>query len=60
MLPCEAADRIAISRITSSESDRTAADVMKSIPTILETRTVREAAERPLRALSFLRELGSS
>jgi glutamate dehydrogenase (NAD(P)+) len=44
MLPCEAADRIAISRITSSESDRTAADVMKSIPTILEIRTVREAA----------------
>jgi glutamate dehydrogenase (NAD(P)+) len=43
-LPCEAAERIAISRITSSESDRTAVDVMMSIPTILETRTVREAA----------------
>ncbi len=44
MLPFEAAERIAINRIASSESDRTAADVMMSIPTILETRTVREAA----------------
>ena len=45
MLPCEAAEEIAIGRIASSESDRTAADIMEVIPTILETHTVREAAE---------------
>ncbi|HSG16352.1 MAG TPA: CBS domain-containing protein [Anaerolineae bacterium] len=45
MLPCEAAERIAVDRIASSESDRTVADVMASIATILETQTVREAAE---------------
>jgi glutamate dehydrogenase (NAD(P)+) len=44
MLPNEAAEQIAINRIASSESDRTVADVMESIPTIPETRTVREAA----------------
>jgi glutamate dehydrogenase (NAD(P)+) len=45
MLPCEAAEEIAIGRIASSESDRTAADIMKPIPTILHTHTVREAAQ---------------
>jgi CBS domain-containing protein len=45
MLPCEAAERIAVDRIASSESDRTVADVMVSIATILESQTVREAAE---------------
>ena len=45
MLPCEAAEEIAIGRIASSESDRTAADIMEAIPTILATHTVREAAE---------------
>ena len=43
-LPCEAAERIAVDRIASSESDRTVADVMAPIATILETRTVRAAA----------------
>ena len=45
MLPCEAAEEIAIGRIASSESDRTAADIMKPIPTILASHTVREAAQ---------------
>jgi glutamate dehydrogenase (NAD(P)+) len=45
MLPCEAAEEIAIKRITSSESDRTVADVMESIPIISESRTVRDAAQ---------------
>jgi glutamate dehydrogenase (NAD(P)+) len=45
MLPCEAAERIAVDRIASSESDRTVADVMTSIATIRETQTVRQAAE---------------
>jgi glutamate dehydrogenase (NAD(P)+) len=45
MLPCEAAERIGINRIASSESDRTVADVMEPVSTILETKTVREAAE---------------
>lgn len=44
MLPSEAAERIAVGRIASSESDRTAADIMESIPTMVETGTVREAA----------------
>ncbi|MGD2078328.1 MAG: CBS domain-containing protein, partial [Chloroflexota bacterium] len=45
MLPCEAAERIAVDRIASSESDRTVADVMVPIPTIQQSQTVREAAE---------------
>jgi glutamate dehydrogenase/leucine dehydrogenase/CBS domain-containing protein len=45
MLPCEAAEEIAIGRIASSESDRTAADIMKPIPKVLDSRTVREAAQ---------------
>ncbi len=45
MLPCEAAEQIAVDRIASSESDRTVADVMRPIATIRQTQTVREAAE---------------
>jgi glutamate dehydrogenase/leucine dehydrogenase/CBS domain-containing protein len=45
MLPSEAAEEIAIGRIASSESDRTAADIMRPIPTILAATTVREAAQ---------------
>jgi glutamate dehydrogenase (NAD(P)+) len=44
-LPCEAAERIAVDRIASSESDRTVADVMVPITTIRQSQTVREAAE---------------
>jgi glutamate dehydrogenase (NAD(P)+) len=44
MLPCEAAERISVSRIASRESDRTAADLMAPIPTIQNSSTVREAA----------------
>ena len=35
MLPCEAAESISISRITSREKDRKASDIMESIITIL-------------------------
>jgi glutamate dehydrogenase/leucine dehydrogenase/CBS domain-containing protein len=45
MLPCEAAETISISRIASSESYRTAADIMEPLPTITEDRTVRDAAQ---------------
>lgn len=45
MLPCEAAEKIGVARIASSESDRTVADVMASIATIFETQTVQEAAK---------------
>lgn len=45
MLPCEAAERISIGRIASSESYRTVTDVMEPIPTIAEERTLREAAQ---------------
>ena len=44
MLPCEAAEIISIRRIASSESDRTAADIMVHIPTIEANHNVREAA----------------
>jgi glutamate dehydrogenase (NAD(P)+) len=44
-LPCEAAEQIGINRITSSESQRTVADVMERIPTIAVNRTVKDAAE---------------
>jgi glutamate dehydrogenase/leucine dehydrogenase/predicted transcriptional regulator len=45
MLPCEAAESISIGRIASSESFRTAADVMEPIPTITKDHTVLEAAQ---------------
>jgi CBS domain-containing protein len=45
MLPSEAAEKIAIDRIATSESGRTVADVMVPITTILASQTVREAAE---------------
>ena len=44
MLPCEAAERISISRMTLSESEKTAADVMASIPAISKTMTIRKAS----------------
>ena len=44
MLPCEAAESISISRITSREKDRKAADIMESIITIQATSTAQEAA----------------
>jgi glutamate dehydrogenase (NAD(P)+) len=44
-LPCEAAEQISISRIASSESYRTVADVLEPIPTITEDSTVRDAAQ---------------
>jgi glutamate dehydrogenase (NAD(P)+) len=46
MLPCEAAERISIGRIASSERYRSVADVMEPLPTIPETGTVGEAARR--------------
>ncbi len=50
MLPCEAAERISIRRIASRESDRTAADIMETIPTIEAGCFVREAAEKLVEA----------
>jgi glutamate dehydrogenase/leucine dehydrogenase len=45
MLPSEAAESISISRIASSESYRTVADVMEPLPTISQDHTVRDAAQ---------------
>ena len=45
MLPCEAAENISISRITSREKDRKASDIMESIITIQATSTAQEAAK---------------
>jgi glutamate dehydrogenase (NAD(P)+) len=44
MLPCEAAENISVRRITTSESHRTAADIMASIPTIPSESTIKSAA----------------
>jgi glutamate dehydrogenase (NAD(P)+) len=44
MLPCEAAERLSVRRIATKESDRTAADIMETIPTIPMASTVKEAA----------------
>jgi glutamate dehydrogenase (NAD(P)+) len=45
MLPCEAAESISISRITSREKDRKASDIMETIITIQSTSTAQEAAK---------------
>jgi glutamate dehydrogenase (NAD(P)+) len=45
ILPCEAAENISISRITSREKDRKASDIMESIITIQSTSTAQEAAK---------------
>ena len=50
LLPCEAAERISIGRIASSERDRTVADVMEPLPVIEHHRTVGEAAQRLVQA----------
>ena len=44
MLPSEAAERISVRRIAARESDRTAAEIMDSIPTISMESTVKQAA----------------
>jgi glutamate dehydrogenase/leucine dehydrogenase/CBS domain-containing protein len=44
LLPCDAAESISISRITSKEKDRRASDIMESIITIQSTNTLQEAA----------------
>ncbi len=44
LLPCEAAESISISRITSREKDRKASDIMESIITIQAASTLQEAA----------------
>ena len=44
MLPFEAAETISVQRITTSESNRTAADIMAPIPTILTSSTIKIAA----------------
>lgn len=45
MLPYEAAERISIQRIASSEADRTACELMVPIPTITATNTAQDAAK---------------
>ena len=44
MLPFEAAESISVRRITTSESQRTAADIMAPIPTIDTSSTIKTAA----------------
>jgi glutamate dehydrogenase (NAD(P)+) len=44
MLPCMAAERISLQRLTAKERERTAKDIMISIPTIDVKSTIQEAA----------------
>ena len=46
MLPCEAAERIAVERVARRESDRQAAEIMAPVQTIAVSSTVRAAAAR--------------
>jgi glutamate dehydrogenase/leucine dehydrogenase/CBS domain-containing protein len=44
LLPCEAAERISVRRIASSERDRTVAEIMEPIPTARVDDTIQRAA----------------
>jgi glutamate dehydrogenase/leucine dehydrogenase/CBS domain-containing protein len=52
MLPCEAAEKISVRRIVSSERDRRACEIMVSLPTISMSSTVRQAAALLVEACS--------
>jgi glutamate dehydrogenase (NAD(P)+) len=54
VLPCEAAERISVRRIAARESDRTAAELMEPMPTLVLASTVREAAARLVDARSAI------
>jgi glutamate dehydrogenase (NAD(P)+) len=54
MLPCEAAEKISVRRIATSESSRTAADIMEAIPTISIDDTVQDAAEQLIQSDSSI------
>jgi glutamate dehydrogenase (NAD(P)+) len=60
MLPCEAAEKISVRRIATSESSRTAADIMERMPTISRTGTVQEAAEKLIQSDSSILGVESS
>ncbi|MFX1531408.1 MAG: Glu/Leu/Phe/Val dehydrogenase dimerization domain-containing protein [Promethearchaeota archaeon] len=49
MLPSSAAERISLQRLTTKESERTAKDIMISIPTIDVNGSIQEAAELMIR-----------
>jgi CBS domain-containing protein len=44
MLPCEAAERVSLRRLTARESERTAKDIMEPIPTIEVNNPIQQAA----------------
>lgn len=52
MLPSEAAERISVRRIAARESDRKAAEIMESIPTIPVESTVKQAASALIKGSS--------
>ena len=60
MLPCEAAERISVRRIASSERDRRAADLMVPIQTIPIDCTVQQAAAKLVEANSPILAVVSS
>ncbi len=49
-LPCHAAEKISVRRIAAKESNRTAADLMESLPTIAVTCSLQEAAAKLVEA----------
>ena len=54
ILPNEAAEKISVRRIAASESDRTAADIMASMPTIQIDGSVQQAAQMMIDAASSI------
>jgi glutamate dehydrogenase (NAD(P)+) len=44
LLPCQAAERISLRRLTAKEHERTAKDIMEAIPTIEVSKTIQQAA----------------
>jgi len=49
-LPCHAAEKISVRRIAAKESNRTAADLMESLPTVAVTCSLQEAAAKLVEA----------
>jgi len=60
LLPCEAAERISIQRVTKRERDRAAREIMIDIPVIKNTGTLQEAAMLLIEAGSSLLAVVSS
>ena len=54
MLPCKAAERISLQRLSAKESERTARDIMEPIATVHESDTIQQAAAVIVKTRSHL------